>query len=162
MTSPFVSLPAPTPATPAGPAESVLGGGGWWPDVDLLRFRDEMRVDDAVTLGRIRAVVLTAFLAVTRELYPERERLQLAGAASLADAPGDRIDGENLYQHAFRRAVHSLAKAELVEAYRDIDTTRQGDDRADRLEPSADDHRRNARYAISDFRGVARAVIELI
>jgi hypothetical protein len=162
MTSPFVSLPAPASPATVTPQDTILGGGGWWPDIDLMRFRDEMRVDDSVTLGRVRAVIVTAFLAVTRELFPERQKLQLAGADSLANAPGDKVDGANAYEHAFRRAVFSLAKAELVEKYRDIDTTRQGDDRADRLDPSAEDHMRNARHALSDFRGDGRAVVELI
>lgn len=158
----FVSLPAPVTAEAPTPEQTTLEGGGFWPDIDLQRFRDEMRADDSITLARVRGAVVAAFVHVANDLLPSRVELQLAGHASLAAAGGDQVGDETVRVAMFRRAVFCFAKAELVEAYRDWDITRKGEDRAELLELTADDHRRNGRNALSDFRGAPRTVVELI
>jgi len=62
----------------------------------------------------------------------------------------------------YRRAVYASAQAELIERYRDVDTTHAGHVRADTLDPTIDDYRRNVRYAIRDMLGRPRADVELL
>ncbi|MFP3499126.1 head completion/stabilization protein, partial [Pseudomonas sp. SIMBA_059] len=76
-----------------------------------------------------------------------------AGITCLADAPADQLDGESVRLQHYRRAVYCLAKATLIERYRDYDTTGDGARRADELEPQGDELRRDVRWAISDIIG---------
>lgn len=162
MTSGMISLPAPAPVVDPTPEQTTLAGGGFWPDIDLLQMRAEMRVDDTITLTRLRGAVVSAFLTVAKDLFPERLKLQLTGATSLAAAGGDELDGELVRVILFRRAVYAFAKAELCEAYRDWDLSRKAEDKAEQLDLTADDYKRNARNALSDFRGGSRTIVELI
>ncbi|MCO1344221.1 head completion/stabilization protein [Burkholderia multivorans] len=66
---------------------------------------------------------------------------------------------QTCYQSAGTR---HLAKATLIERYRDYDTTGDGARRADELEPQSDELRRDARWAISDIVGRPRVTVELI
>lgn len=162
MTSGLISLPAPAPVTHPTPDETTLAGGGFWPDIDLNAFRAEMRVDETITLPRVRGAVVAGFLTAAKDLLPDRIKLVAAGATSLADAEGDDLDGEKVRVILFRRAVYAFAKAELCETYRDWDLSRKADDKAEQLELTADDYKRNARNALSDFRGDSRTIVELI
>jgi hypothetical protein len=62
----------------------------------------------------------------------------------------------------YQRAVYATAKAELIERYRDFDSTDAGQRRAEAMELSVDDYRRQARYAIRDILGRPRATVELL
>ena len=62
----------------------------------------------------------------------------------------------------YQRAVYATAKAELIERYRDFDSTDAGQRRAETMELSVDDYRRQARYAIRDILGRPRATVELL
>ncbi|HHZ0837531.1 TPA: head completion/stabilization protein, partial [Escherichia coli] len=64
--------------------------------------------------------------------------------------------------HRYRRAVYALARAFVLERTRDVDTTEKGDKKADSLDPQVEALWRDARWAISDIRGVTRIYAELV
>ena len=76
--------------------------------------------------------------------------------------PAPKIDGESAHLHRYRRAVHCLAAAWLIERYRTIDATAAGDRKAEAENLGVEDLRRDARWAISDIQGAARTTVELI
>lgn len=55
-----------------------------------------------------------------------------------------------------------MTKANLIEHYRDFDATGDGHKAADKLELSADDLYRDARFAIRDIIGQSHTTVELI
>ncbi|EBW1331267.1 head protein, partial [Salmonella enterica subsp. enterica serovar Enteritidis] len=59
-------------------------------------------------------------------------------------------------------AVFCNAKANLTERYRDIDTTLNGNKKADALEPSIEDLQRDAVWAIQRIKGTTHNIVELI
>ncbi|MCA7941570.1 head completion/stabilization protein [Burkholderia cepacia] len=158
----FVSTPplprAPAEAEPAKPIKN----DPFYPDVALEQARDTMRLDGTVTDTRLRHELLDAIASVNDELRDMRATWQAAGAARLADVPGDQLDGESALLHHYRRAIYCLAKASLIERYRDYDTTGEGARRADELEPQGDELRRDARWAISALLRRPRVTVELI
>ncbi|HDR9289325.1 phage head protein [Burkholderia multivorans] len=156
----FVSTPplAQPPHTAAPP----IANDAFYPDVSLEHARDTMRLDGSVTDARLRHELLAAIASVNDELRTARTAWRDAGFARLADVPADQLDGESVLLQHYRRAVYCLAKATLIERYRDYDTTGDGARRADDLEPQSDELRRDARWAISDIVGRPRVTVELI
>lgn len=142
--------------------EAVIQNNGFFPEIDPAHFRLATRQDKTVTEERLRQALFEAIAAANRELAAWQAARELEGYESLADLPQQDIGGEGILTHHYRRAVYSLAKAELIERYRDFDTTRSGAER-DEANPAADDvYRRDARWAIADLQGKRRTVTELI
>jgi hypothetical protein len=156
----FVSTPSLT-RRPEQPAEPIRNDP-FYPDVSLEHARDTMRLDGNVTDVRLRHELLDAIASVNDELRTFRAVRRGAGIERLADVPAEPLDGESVLLHHYRRAVYCLAKASLIERYRDYDSTGEGARRADELEPQGDELRRDARWAISAILGLPRVTVELI
>ncbi|AMR77313.1 head completion/stabilization protein [Cupriavidus nantongensis] len=154
----FVSLaPSSTPA-----ADTRVENDGWFPDIDLDKARKAVRLDGSITPERLLHAAINAVIAVNAELA-EWKALQLAQERpSLGDVPASKVNGESVQVARYLRAVYSFIKAELAERYRDFDTTGAGERKADNLVETADDYRRDGRWAIRDMLGVGRTTVELI
>lgn len=142
--------------------EPSIGNGDFWPEVDPAQIREAQRIDSTITVERLRSALIEAMATVNGELEAWRLLQIAAGHATLIAVPAAEIDDESIHLHRYRRAVGCLAKAGLIERYRDYDTTARGDRKADVLENPIDDLRRDARWAISDIQGVGRTTVELI
>ena len=141
-------------------AGNTLSNDGWWPDIDLTDLRAAMRFDGAVTAVRLNAAAVNAVISVNRELCTFKARH--AGAESLADVEAGEINGKSELVAIYRRAVYCAAGVELVERYRNYDSTNSGHAEADKLTETIDELRRDARWAIRDLLGIAHATVELI
>src|SRR5450830_1486113 len=124
--------------------------------------RAACRLDGTVTVARLRGAATAAMLSVNRELAAFKLGHIACGHGTLADIPADQVGRSSVLVLHYRRAVYSAVQAELVEEYRDMDTTGKGDKNADAMEPRADTHRRNMRWALSDLLGQPRTTVELI
>lgn len=142
--------------------EPPIGNGDFWPEIDPAQIRDAQRIDGTITPERLRAALIEAMASANVELAAWAALQVVAGHATLAAVPAIAIDDESIHVHRYRRAVGCLAKANLIERYRDYDTTARGDRKADALADPIDDLRRDARWAISDILGVGRTTVELI
>lgn len=146
----------------AEPTAETIVNNGFWPDLDVSVFRDTMRVDSTITEPRAIHALETALMDANSQLADFQAAQQAAGHAKAVDVPvrpGQRAgDTERLYL----RAVWNLAKAQLIERYRDYDTTKDGIDRSEALAGVIDDCRRDAAWAIRDIKGSRRTTVELI
>ena len=171
MTAPLIipaSALAPAPdccgsvVPPAGAADaSVVTNDNWFPDIELAHFRGQMRIRDNVTVDRQRGAIIT----VGNDLVAWAAARRTAGAASLTtivDVPNPTIGGEPVLVHLYRRAVYAYAKADLVERYRDIDTTTAGQRKSEDLDVSVEELRRDGTWAVRDMLGRTRTTVELI
>lgn len=149
-----------SPPTPTN--EPAIENDPWFPEIDLGALRAACRLDGTVTVARLREAATSAVLSVNRELAAFKLGHIACGHGTLADIPADQVGRSSVLVLHYRRAVYSAVQAELVEEYRDHDTTGKGDKHADALEPRADIHRRNMRWAISDLLGLPRTTVELI
>lgn len=154
----FVSTNIP----PAAADEPAISPGPFWPDVEPAKIRDAHRIDGTVTAARLKDTLIEAMATTNGELSTWKNAQLLAGHAKLADVPADKIGDVSIKVHRYLRAVGCLAKAILTERYRDIDTTGKGDRKADVMEPTIDDLRRDYRWAIADIQGACRSTVELI
>lgn len=151
------------PPRPQSPANSVLAGGGWWPDLDCNAMRDVLRLGDVVSHARLFAALEGGFITVTGDLAAWRAAREAEGHASLAAvAPADLVGAQPRLTVLFTRAVRFAAAAELAELHREISATDAGDKRSDTQMLSASDYRRLCTFAIRDMLGVTRTAVELI
>jgi hypothetical protein len=140
----------------------IIPNNSFWPDVDLAKFRSVMRVDGTVTPERLRQVVLTAMAEVNAELYPWRERQELAGRNSLADVPAERLAGVSVRLHHYENAVWCWTRAVLNERYQDFDATASAVKRGEELADASGDLWRDARWAVSRVQDMPHCTVELI
>ncbi|MGI4815405.1 MAG: head completion/stabilization protein [Janthinobacterium lividum] len=141
---------------------SVITNDNWFPDIDLGALRAAMRLDGTVTQERLRDAVLDAIASVNTELRAWQAACVTAGHRNLAAVPAPQIGGESIQLARYRRAIYNLAHADLTERYRDFDATQSGMQKADALDPTISEARRNVRWALNDMRGLPRSTIELI
>lgn len=152
----FLSNP-PTPTE-----DAVITNDGFFPDIEPLKLRAFARLDGTVTVDRLSYSILSAVASVNVELSQFKAAQQLAGFATLAAVPAGQIAGVNVKVIHYLRAVYSAVQADLIEHYRDFDTTGAGDKAAEKLEQRTNDLRRNMRWAISDLLAIRRNTVELI
>lgn len=161
VAAPAADCPPPLPQA-GGQAEPAIANDGFFPDVAPHALRAQVRVRDHVTPARWREALLGAIITVGNDLAAWADRQQAAGHATLAAVPGPSIGGEPRLLILYRRAVALNAKAEIVERTPDIDTTGAGQRKAEDLEPTIGDLRRDALHAVRDMLGVGRLDVELI
>jgi len=157
----FLATPPVAPAT-TPPASATIENDGWWPSIELASVREIVRLNGTVTELRLQEATQAAMLALNQELADWKAAKVAQGAETLLDVPASQIGGESRLVALYRRAVYFYAKADLTERYRDFDTTAAGDRRADDLEATIDDARRNVRWAVSDLLGQSRVTVELM
>src|SRR5471032_964978 len=164
MAHPPLHQPAAAPAPPA-PDTGIIENDGWFPNIALADMRDAMRLDGTVTDARLVQAVVDAILQVNRELADWQSQHAQAGIAALVDVPATRINRESRLLAQYRRAVYSTAKADLIERYRDYDSTATSlsDKKTmEWLDEAPGAQRRNAQWAIADMIGRTHLTVELI
>jgi len=156
-----MSFIATAPSSTPAPAAAIVTNDGFFPDIDLEQLREQMRLDGTVTLARLRGAVVDAVISVNHELAAWKAGKVAAGVTSLADTL-PKVGGASVYVTLYLSAVHRTAKADLTERYRDYDTTKSGEAKAEQLVDTVGDDRRQARWAIRDILGKPRSTVELI
>lgn len=134
----------------------------FFPDLQLQEFRESMRLDGTVTDERAVHALEAAMFDVNRSLAGFMSSSKEQGFESLENVPDSDWQPQGAKVRLYLRATWCLAKANLIERYRDYDATRSAHDRADAMDITGDDLRRDAAWAISDIRGVHRTTVELI
>ena len=153
---------ATAPSPPAADPQDAIANDGWFPPLSMANTRNAMRLDGTVTPERLRAALVNAMMDINRQLRAFKAERAALGQASLeAASAGELVDGQPRLVLLYLRAVMCSAKADLVERYRDFDA----DGNRSRLEdhePSADEQRRNAQWAVRDILGQPHVHAELI
>ncbi|WP_438852505.1 head completion/stabilization protein [Brevundimonas nasdae] len=159
----FVSLPPLTDQDPpqARPPE-LIANDGFWPDIDLVQLRDAVRLDTTIPTERLADAVRNAMIDLARQLQDWRDTVAIGFAALDAVPPRRSVGDVSDYVLLYTRALYSLVGADLGERLLSQSTTAAGDDRRDSLASEISQHRRNARWAVSDFTGRRRVVCELL
>ncbi|MCI0152145.1 head completion/stabilization protein [Paraburkholderia sediminicola] len=162
--SSFIATAEPNTArTPdTSTAAALIGNDGWFPDIDLTGLRKAMRLDGTVTHERLRLAALDAMASINTELGTWQAAQLADGHAGLASVPAPQLGGISTHVLRHRRAVYNLMRADLTEQYRSYDSTRSGGQKAEDLDETISEARRNVRWALNDIRGIRRSTVELI
>jgi hypothetical protein len=144
------------------PADDTIANDGFWPDLSLAAAREAMRLDGTVNGPRLRHALVAAVIEAARDVQGWKAARQGEGYATVAEVPGAKVDGKSVAEQCYLRAVYCYAKADLIERMADFDLTATGQKRAEWLDTTPDEQRRNASWAISALLGRARVTVELI
>jgi len=148
------------PAT--GLPDLVIQNHPFFPGISTQKIRDAQRLDATVTNERLREALLIALASINDDLREWRLEQQGKGISHIAQTTAERLDGESINLHRYRRAVYSLTHANLLERYRNFDTTAHGNRLAEQKESTADDLARDARFAVRDILGKPHSTFVLI
>lgn len=145
-------------ATPADP----IANAPFYPEIDPAEFRDSHRIDGTITPQRITDVLLTA-IATTNRILRDWQTAQVeAGYLTIDSVPTPDWQPPEIYPALYQRAVFAEAHAQLLERYRDYDATAESRDRGDLHAQTADNYRRDARWAVAEIAGRSHVTVELI
>jgi len=147
---------------PASTASTSIANALFFPNLSLEEFRTVMKVEAVATPDRAMHALQAAAIEVNNRLSKWLATQIELGFNSIDDIPAKPGEIQHQQKFLYLRAVWSLAKANLIERYRDYDTTKAGQDKADALSESVDDFRRDAAWAINDLVGAPRSTVELI
>ncbi|GJH39071.1 head completion/stabilization protein [Paraburkholderia hospita] len=160
--SSFSAVQAPNAAALNTPLASQIIEQDWFPNVDISHVRKAVRLTGTVTDERLQAALVRSMGEVNSALATWQAPYVATGIASLADVPAPKIGGESVHLSRYRDAVYYLARANMVEQYRDYDTTADGNKEVETVRETVDSDRRIARNALNDIRGTARMSVELV
>jgi len=142
--------------------ETVIVNTPFWPDIDTKQYRNDMRQDGTITQPRLLEAARNAINEVNDRLAVWRRQQENAGYQTLENVPAERLDEESTRVQLYRRAVFCITQASVTERFRSFDATGSGTKRADSLDTTVDDLRRDAAWAINDLQSQLRMTIELI
>ncbi|MBB1625173.1 head completion/stabilization protein [Achromobacter sp. UMC71] len=143
-------------------ANDTITNDGFWPDVKVSAARKTLRLDGTVTDERVRHALIAAIIEVARDVTAWRLLRQAEGFATLSAVPGPKVDGASVAEHSYLRAVYAYTKADLVERMADFDLTGAGQKKAEWLDATPDEQRRNAAWAIAALVGRSRCTVDLV
>jgi len=152
---------------PNDTSDQTVNNIDFFPDIKVADFRKATRSQDSVTDGRVIEALRSAVITVNNQLSTWKAEQIVLTYASLADVPSDDygIDAQSPYSeltHHYLTAVYSFTKALLLEKFRDIGTTSEGNQRADDFEQNEEAYRREARKSIRKILDKPFVSIELI
>lgn len=140
--------------------ENTIENERFYPDLSIADVRNELRIDGTVTTARLKDALIEAMASINAELKPLK--IAYPEATELRQTDNREINGENVAEYRYKRAVKSLALANLYERYAGYDTTNDGERKMEMLQESIDQLRRDARFAVSDLLAIHRINVELI
>jgi hypothetical protein len=140
----------------------IITNAAFFPDLNLQELRDSMRLDGTVTDERAQHALEAGMFDANRSLADYMKSQKDLGFDSLENVPDADWQPSGTNVRLYLRAVWCLAKANLIERYRDYDSTGKGEARAEAMDLTGDDLRRDAAWALSDIRGANRTTVELI
>lgn len=154
-------FPANSDVTDVDDGDSTVTAGSFWPVINLKDLRLAARITGGVTTSRLMHVTTEAVGHVIEQLEEWQINQQGLGYEALENVPAVEINGESVKVYRYRRAVYSIARALVIEGYRDVDTTPKGDKDAATLDLQREDLWRDARWGIADIQRKPRVYAEL-
>ena len=142
--------------------EPPIVSGPFWTEIDPTKVREAQRIDGTVPAARLRMAIIEAIATTNYALRTWRDEQITLGITTITDVAAEKIDDVSILVHRYQRAVGCLAKALLLERYKDFDASGKGDKKADALIDPIDDCRRDHLNALADITGRPRSTIELL
>ncbi|MCK3655799.1 phage head protein [Pasteurellaceae bacterium Macca] len=142
--------------------DEIIQNDGFFPDLSLRAVRNTMRIDGTVTNDRLRHAVIEAMITVNHDLGVFAGNAKNNQKYALEAVNQGEINGENVMIYRYQRAVFALATAQLMERYRNFDSTKEGNDKANELLDTAADLRRDYHFAVRQILGENQVISELI
>lgn len=147
------------PSNGSSAADVVVAQDGWWPDLSVAACRTLTGLGTVYDADRVAAELAAAAIEVNASVAAWRAQQP---APSLAEIPTTTVNGTSALVILYTSAVYCLVRARLLEVTRDYDSTKQGHDRAEALEATAESWRQRSTEALTRLIGRPRVTVELI
>ncbi|WP_186078687.1 head completion/stabilization protein [Burkholderia gladioli] len=148
---------------PRPPEDTGIHSDPWYPDIDPEHAREALRMPDGtVTRERLREALIEGVAYTNQVLARWRAEQEARGKRALDQTGEGTVDGESVQVIRYRRAVYGWAMALIIERYRGYDTSQHGMRRAEVVEMTAEESRRDAYWAVADIKGRPRFVAMLL
>lgn len=141
------------------PGNATVANDGWYPGLDVDDFKARTGLGHVFATESLTAALQSAMIEINATIAPWRAAQT---AATLAEVPATLYGEISEKVILYTAAIFARARAELLRTTRDYDSTKDGHDRAEALEGTADTYLRQSAEAISRLTGRTRAVVELI
>lgn len=139
------------------PSNINISNGTFFPTISLDDIRDFIRIDGSVTDVRLRQLIVEEMIDVNRLLAS-----LVMKAETLAELASNTIDNKPETEILYFSAVSNGVAAKVTEKYAAYDATNSGVKKAEMMDCSTDDYRRNKQWAIQQLKGENNTVVELI
>ena len=134
----------------------------FWSLISIADFAAAEKLDNGITAARCMHALTGARDDLNRQLSTWQDTQIAAGYSTAAGVPVPSYAVEGHFLRLYKRAVYALAHASLMERYRNYSATPAGDERGEGKDITADDLRRDARWAVSEILGQSHTTVELI
>jgi len=118
-------------ATPATQADITVGNLAFYPDISLNTLRNSVRIDQVIENSQLQHIVEQALIIINDKLAGWQQQQQQQGYATI-DAIATGYSSTRLIRLYFQ-AVYEQCKYDLLQQYRDYDSSHQGHDNADHM-----------------------------
>lgn len=139
------------------PSHIIIKSDPFYPVIALDDVRKIIRIDSTVTDDRLKQSIIEEVIDTHRLL----NRLKVE-ANLLSDLAKDQIDGKPDTDYLYLSAIANGVAAKVNETYRNYDSSNTGVKKAEELETTIDDYRRNRQWAIQTLLGESHSIVELI
>ncbi|OTG61245.1 head completion protein [Acinetobacter sp. ANC 4204] len=139
------------------PSQIQIKSDPFYPIIVLDQIREIVRIDSAVTNERLKQAIVEEVLDTNRLLVSLK-----AKAGALSELSTTQINDQPDTDFLYLSAVANGVAAKVNENYRNYDSSNSGAKKAEQVECTVDDYRRNKQWAIQHLLGENHTVVELI
>lgn len=133
----------------------------FFPSVSSQKIREYLRFESSVTNQRLIPAIESAIVEVNEQLDSLTSKASTLAELSLKKIITDGVE-KTIAEVLYFRAIAAATGAEINERYRAYDTTNNGSQKAEELEPTIVNYRRDLRFAIRDLKKTRRLNVELV
>lgn len=149
-------------ATGTTESDAVITNNGFFPDLSVEEFRQQMRITNTVPDDRVMVSMRNAMIETNRELTVWEAAQKNAGIETLEEVPCTHYGELTEKEHFYYFAVFNRTASELQENYRGYDSTLSGHQRSDQMEPTIDHYQREYRESLRQLKDQPRTTVELL
>lgn len=146
--------------TPPVQDEVTIINEDFYPDISLNDLRASVRIDQVIENSQLAYIVRNAVIVINDKLALWKSEKLLAGYNSIDSIPDNGVAFR--LERLYLQAIYQHAKYDLLQNYRDYDSSHQGHDNADNMQGRLDHCLRQMDAALTALMGKKPTRVVLI
>lgn len=119
--------------TPATQDDVIVANRTFYPDISLNALRASVRIDQFIDNAQLQHIVEQALIIINDQLQLWMDEKILAGVVSLGSIPANGYSVSRSMR-LYLQAVYQQCKYDLIQQYRDYDSSHKGHNNADNMQ----------------------------
>lgn len=100
--------------------DSIIESSGFWGSISVGEFQKTRTIPMQIPIEMVKTVLIHAMQALEIDLQDVEAKYRTEGWQTAAEVKGIIINGENIAQTSYKKAVFARAKADLLTEYSTI------------------------------------------